>query len=38
VTDARVATEEAPTREAMSQCLLFQIAARDTGFFPMCSR
>jgi hypothetical protein len=33
VTDARVATEEAPTREAMSQYLLFQIAARDTGCF-----
>ena len=34
VIDARVATEEAPTREAMSQYLLFQIAARDTGCFP----
>jgi len=34
VTDARVATEEAPTREAMSQYLLFQLAARDTGCFP----
>jgi hypothetical protein len=34
VTDARVATEESPTREGMSQYLLFQIAARDTGCFP----
>ena len=34
VTDTRVATEEAPTREAMSQYLLFQLAARDTGCFP----
>ena len=34
VTDARVATEESPTREAMSQYLLFQLAARDTGCFP----
>jgi len=34
VTDARVAAEEAPTREAMSQYLLFQLAARDTGCFP----
>jgi len=34
VTDTRIATEEAPTREAMSQYLLFQLAARDTGCFP----
>jgi hypothetical protein len=34
VTDARVATEEPPTREGMAQYLLFQIAARDTGCFP----
>jgi hypothetical protein len=35
VTDARVATEEQPTtRDAMTQFLLFQLAARDTGCFP----
>ncbi len=34
VTDTRVAVEEPPTRELMTQFLLFQIAARDTGCFP----
>ena len=35
VTDARAAIEEPPTtRDAMTQFLLFQIAARDTGCFP----
>jgi hypothetical protein len=34
VTDLRVAVEEPPTRELMTQFLLFQIAARDTGCFP----
>lgn len=34
VTDARVTPEEAPTREGMTQYLLFQLAARDTGCFP----
>jgi hypothetical protein len=35
VTDARVTTEEQPTtRDAMTQFLLFQLAARDTGCFP----
>jgi hypothetical protein len=35
VTDQRVATEEPPTtRESMTQFLLFQLAARDTGCFP----
>ena len=34
VTDARVAPEEAPTREMLNQFLVFQIAARDTGCFP----
>jgi hypothetical protein len=35
VTDVRVATEEPPTtRDAMTQFLLFQLAARDTGCFP----
>lgn len=35
VTDARVTIEEPPTtRDAMTQFLLFQIAARDTGCFP----
>jgi hypothetical protein len=34
VTDFRVAVEEPPTKELMTQFLLFQIAARDTGCFP----
>jgi hypothetical protein len=34
VIDDRVATEEAPTREALPQFLAFQIAARDSGCFP----
>jgi hypothetical protein len=34
VTDARVAPEEPPTREMLTQFLVFQIAARDTGCFP----
>lgn len=34
VTDLRVTVEEPPTRELMTQFLLFQIAARDTGCFP----
>ena len=34
ITDLRVAVEEPPTRELMTQFLLFQIAARDTGCFP----
>jgi hypothetical protein len=34
VTDLQVAVEEPPTRELMTQFLVFQIAARDTGCFP----
>ena len=34
VTELRVAIEEPPTRESLTQFLLFQIAARDTGCFP----
>jgi hypothetical protein len=34
VTEARVTPEEPPTRDTMTQFLLFQIAARDTGCFP----
>ncbi len=34
VTDLRVAFEEPPTREFMTQFLLFQITPRDTGCFP----
>jgi hypothetical protein len=34
VTDTRVTAEEPPTREMLTQFLLFQIAARDTGCFP----
>lgn len=34
VTDAKVTPEEPPIRETMSQYLLFQLAARDTGCFP----
>jgi hypothetical protein len=34
VTDRGIATEEPPVRETLTQFLLFQIAARDTGCFP----
>lgn len=34
VTDTRVTVEEPPTRDALTQFLVFQIAARDTGCFP----
>jgi hypothetical protein len=34
VTDARVTPEEPPVRETLTQFLVFQIAARDTGCFP----
>jgi hypothetical protein len=34
VTDSRVTPEEPPMRETLTQFLLFQIAARDTGCFP----
>jgi len=34
VTDSQVAVEEPPTKELMTQFLVFQIAARDTGCFP----
>jgi hypothetical protein len=34
VTDTLVTPEEPPTRETLTQFLLFQIAARDTGCFP----
>jgi hypothetical protein len=34
VTDSRVTAEEPPMRETLTQFLLFQIAARDTGCFP----
>jgi hypothetical protein len=34
VTDTRVTVEEPPTRETLTEFLLFQIAARDTGCFP----
>jgi hypothetical protein len=34
VTDTRVTAEELPTRDTLTQFLLFQIAARDTGCFP----
>ena len=34
VTDIRVTAEEPPTRDTLTQFLLFQIAARDTGCFP----
>ncbi len=34
VTDDRVAAEEPPTRDSLTQFLVFQIAARDTGCFP----
>ena len=34
VTDDRVAVEEPPLGETLTQFLVFQIAARDTGCFP----
>jgi len=34
VTDARVSSEEPPVRETLTQFLVFQLAARDTGCFP----
>ena len=34
VTDIRVTVEEPPMRDTLTQFLLFQIAARDTGCFP----
>ena len=34
VTDSRVTIEEPPTRDTLTQFLVFQIAARDTGCFP----
>ncbi len=34
VTDRGVAVEEPPNRETLTQFLVFQIAARDTGCFP----
>jgi len=34
VTDNRVTVEEPPTRDTLTQFLVFQIAARDTGCFP----
>lgn len=34
VTDSGVTAEEAPTRDSLTQFLVFQIAARDTGCFP----
>jgi hypothetical protein len=34
VTDLRISAEEPPTRETITQFLVFQIAARDTGCFP----
>ena len=34
VTDLQVSVEESPTKELMTQFLVFQIAARDTGCFP----
>jgi hypothetical protein len=34
VTDTRVAIEEPPLRDTLTQFLIFQIAARDTGCFP----
>ena len=34
VTDIRVTAEEPPMRDTLTQFLLFQIAARDTGCFP----
>jgi hypothetical protein len=34
VTDTRVTAEEPPMRDTLTQFLLFQIAARDTGCFP----
>ena len=34
VTDKGVAPEEPPVRETLTQFLVFQIAARDTGCFP----
>jgi hypothetical protein len=34
VTDTRTAPEEAPLRETLTQFLLFQLAARETGCFP----
>jgi hypothetical protein len=34
VTETRVTAEEPPVRETLTQFLLFQIAARDTGCFP----
>ena len=34
VTDNRVTAEEPPTRDTLTQFLVFQIAARDTGCFP----
>jgi hypothetical protein len=38
VTDTRVTAEELPTRDTLTQFLLFQIAARDTGCFPDVER
>jgi hypothetical protein len=34
VTETRAAPEEAPVKETLTQFLLFQLAARDTGCFP----
>jgi len=34
VTETRVTAEEPPMRDTLTQFLLFQIAARDTGCFP----
>jgi hypothetical protein len=34
VTDTRVVVEEPPLRDTLTQFLVFQIAARDTGCFP----
>jgi len=34
VTDTRTTTEEAPLKETLTQFLVFQLAARDTGCFP----
>lgn len=34
VTDLRVMPEEPPVRDTMTQFLIFQVAARDTGCYP----
>jgi hypothetical protein len=34
VTDMRVTPEEPPVRDTMTQFLIFQVAARDTGCYP----